>query len=111
MSLYEHTADAFLSMTDASANTRICLRFLAAASGHHRIFGVRSYGRQLKIDAPLSPTIFLPISCSNLLPGTPVCSVGVTLTIYRENGDSAARNRAAIFFCNIVIETSDELFA
>lgn len=76
------------SMTDASANTSICLRFLAAARGHHRIFGVCN-GRQLKIDAPLSPTIFLPIFVFKFASGyaaPSVCSVGVILTVYRGQG-------------------------
>lgn len=75
-------------MTDASANTRICLRFLAAVRGHHRIFGVCN-GRQLKIDAPLSPTIFLPIFVFKFASGYAaplVCSVGVILTVYRGQG-------------------------
>lgn len=90
MSLYILHSRRF-SMTDASANTRICLRFLAAARGHHRIFGVCN-GRQLKIDAPLSPTIFLPIFVFKFASGyaaPPVCSVGVILTVYRGQGFAA----------------------
>lgn len=90
-------------MTDASANTRICLRFLAAARGHHRIFGVCN-GRQLKIDAPLSPTIFLPIFVFKFASGyaaPPVCSVGVILTVYRGQGftSDGGLSLQSLFFC------------
>lgn len=102
VSLRVYTADVF-SMTDASANTRICLRFLAAARGHHRIFRVCN-GRQLKIDAPLSPTIFLPIFVFKFASGYAaplVCSVGVILTVYRGQGFTSDGGLSCnlFFFC------------
>jgi len=103
------TADTFcvalhsrrFSMTDASTNTHICLHFLAAVREHHRIFGVCN-GRQLKIDVPLSPTIFLPIFVYKFASGyaaPSVCSVGVILTVYREDRDLLRMaDCSAIFF-------------
>lgn len=61
-------------------------------------FGVCN-GRQLKIDAPLSPTIFLPIFVFKFASGyaaPPVCSVGVILTVYRGQGFAGWRIVPAI---------------
>jgi len=74
---------------------------LSAGCGHQPVFfGVRN-GRQLKIDAPLSPTIFLPIFVFKFASGyaaPPVCSVGVILTAQRGLGDLPAGGSHCIFF-------------
>jgi len=75
---------------------------LSAGCGHQpSIFWCAQLGRQLKIDAPLSPTIFLPIFVFKFASGyaaPPVCSVGVILTAQRGLGDLPAGGSRCIFF-------------
>lgn len=113
MSLYEHTAD--VSLYDGC----FCKHaYLFALSGgcvrtppyfwYAQRAAVKN--RRATIAYYFSTDFVFKFASGYAAP--PVCSVGVTLTMYRENRDSPGGGIALqfFFFFDIVIEISDELF-